>query len=100
MFSTVHDLDIRLDALFFQRFNCAHALLPRDQVVGSSVEQEGWGAEGAAEDVGVWGDGLDFCCGWEGSIGGVVGWTAEEEWNGLPAPDHVQYEAAAGIRQR
>ena len=55
MCCTVHNLNIRLDALFFQRFNCARALLPRDQVVDFAVEQEGWGAEGAAEDVGVGG---------------------------------------------
>ena len=95
----LHDLNIRRHAPRSQRLDGAHALLPRNHIVRSAVDQEGRGAIGAGEDLGVGGDGRGLGLRGSGRVRGGGG-PVEEEGDGLRAPVHVQDEAPARIRER
>lgn len=64
------------------------------------MDQEGGGAVGAGEDLGVGRDGGDLRLGRGGVGGGQEGGSVEEEGNELRGPVHVQEEAPAGVCQR
>ena len=93
----LYDFNIRLHVSGSQRVDGAHALLPRNHVIGSSMDQKGRGTIGTAEDLGVGGDGYDLRLSWGSSVGG---WTIKEKRDGLRAPVHVQYEAPTRICER
>ena len=95
MSRALYDLDVGLGASRPQRLDGADALLPGDHVVVAAVDEEGRGAVGAGEDLGVGGDGGGFGRG-DGGGGGAV----EEEGDGLGAPVHVEDEAPAGVGER